>query len=636
MQELPDALKPLASYRQFVVQQLIRNGDGTITKHPIDAHSLRKINAHSPDNWLTLDQALTFSNACGLETTLGFVITDNDPFFFVDIDHCLQADNTWSPFSQEIVQKFPGAAVEVSVTGDGLHIIGCGTSPEHRCKNTSLGLEYYTEKRIITIAGNQCTGNAATDFTYMLGDFVAGYMPPPQNVNDNEWTTEAVAGKNIIADDDELIERAKNSFSASGALGYGATFKDLWEKNVDVLNRRFAKADGTYDASSADFALCTHLAFWTGNDCERIHNLMLQSGLVRDKWNWHTNYLTDTILNVKRIQTNFYTGRDIPEGPGESEFTEDGLEITSGFQFMSITQQLEHFKNCYYIISLNRILTPNGALLDQQKFKAAYGGYDFALDNQNAKTTKNAWEIFTESQAIRFKKVDSMIFKPDLKPGEIVEQEGLTLVNSYRPIEVPSTEGDPSPFIEHLFKILPNERDRDILINYMAAIVQHKGVKFKWCPVLQGVEGNGKTLFSECVAHAVGMRYSHFPKANKIDSQFNGWLINKIFIGVEDIYVPDHRREVVESLKPMITGKYQEVESKGVDQVTIEVCANFILNSNHRDGIRKTKNDRRFCMLFTAQQEEEHLKRDGLTGAYFTKLYDWLNNGGFAVVTNYL
>jgi len=79
-----------------------------------------------------------------------------------------------------------------------------------------------------------------------------------------------------------------------------------------------------------------------------------------------------------------------------------------------------------------------------------------------------------------------------------------------------------------------------------------------------------------------------------------------------------------------------EIQFKGVDQVTADVCANFILNSNHKTGLRKTRNDRRFAMFYTAQQNEPDLKRDGMAGNYFPDLYKWLRDGGYAAVTHFL
>jgi hypothetical protein len=79
-----------------------------------------------------------------------------------------------------------------------------------------------------------------------------------------------------------------------------------------------------------------------------------------------------------------------------------------------------------------------------------------------------------------------------MPPGALVQRGGQTFVNTYWPVDVPRKAGDGSPFLNHLAKVLPDERDRFILLCYMAACVQHKGVKFQWAPLLQGVEGNGK------------------------------------------------------------------------------------------------------------------------------------------------
>jgi hypothetical protein len=66
------------------------------------------------------------------------------------------------------------------------------------------------------------------------------------------------------------------------------------------------------------------------------------------------------------------------------------------------------------------------------------------------------------------------------------------------------------------------------------------------------------------------------------------------------------------------------------------VVANFIFNSNHKDGLRKTQNDRRICVLFCAQQQMQDLKRDGMDGDYFPNLYKWLRAEGYAIVSELL
>jgi hypothetical protein len=203
------------------------------------------------------------------------------------------------------------------------------------------------------------------------------------------------------------------------------------------------------------------------------------------------------------------------------------------------------------------------------------------------------------------------------------------------PIVTPATAGDPAPFLDHLQRLLPDGGDRAILLAYMAALVQYPGVKFQWCPMVQGLEGNGKTLLVSVLTQAVGRRYTHLPNASDISNKFNAWLMGKLFIGIEEIYTAD-RTEAIETLKPLITNPRVEIQGKGDNQSTGDNRANFLLTSNHQDAIRKTRLDRRYCVFYTAQQQPGDLERDGMTGDYFPRLYEWLKVGGYAVVNWYL
>jgi hypothetical protein len=88
----------------------------------------------------------------------------------------------------------------------------------------------------------------------------------------------------------------------------------------------------------------------------------------------------------------------------------------------------------------------------------------------------------------------------------------------------------------------------------------------------------------------------------------------------------------------MITdGEGAEVEGKGADQISADIYSNWIFTSNHKDGIRKTANDRRYCMLYCAQNDADDLVRDGLDEAYFTRFAGWLQQeDGRAIAAEYL
>ena len=158
MNELPEPLKPLAAWPQFIVCLLVPSKitPGKTDKYPIDHRTAQVANALNPDIWLDADTAISTARLFGSEYRVGFVFTEKDPFFFLDIDNCLLADGvTWSPLALELIGMLPGAAVEISQSGRGLHVFGSysGEMPEHACKNIQLGIELYHKDRFVVLTG---------------------------------------------------------------------------------------------------------------------------------------------------------------------------------------------------------------------------------------------------------------------------------------------------------------------------------------------------------------------------------------------------------------------------------------------------------------------------------------------------
>jgi len=407
-----------------------------------------------------------------------------------------------------------------------------------------------------------------------------------------------------------------------------------------ALAAAYPDPEGTrrYDASSADAALAQHLAFWTGSDCERMQRLMRRSALVREKYE-REDYLPRTILSATSRQTTWCVDKPAIEASASVQAVgahAEGREKT-GSSFASIEDQKTLFAGHVYIADVRRIMDKTGELWSHDVYDDWFGEWTFAVgDDGNTKTTKSPWEAFTRCQGYQFPKVHGSAFRPLMAPGSLWTEGQRLLVNTYFPIHTPRKQGDASRFLRHLEILFPEKRDRDIILAYMAAIVQYPGVKFQWCPLIQGTPGNGKSLLSECLTQAIGPDHCHSPKSAELTAKFNDWIENRILITVEDVYVPAHKADVIEALKPMITSGRLEIEGKGMRKMTREVCANFILNSNHKDGIQKTKDDRRFAVFYCAQQTASDIVRDGMDNGYFPSIYQWLRSEGYAIVNNYL
>ena len=615
----------------------IAERDGKKVKLPIDYRTGALGNAHDRAQWMSAEVAFRYAESYGVECGVGFVVTKDDPFYFLDIDNCLKGDN-WSPLALEIIAMLPGAAIEVSQSGRGLHLFGSYSSlPEHSKKNIALGLELYTADRFVALTFDRMQGCVATDCTIPLNSLIAQYFPPKAETSPLEWTDKPVDEWDGIEDNAELIERAKKSKSGKTTFGGGVDFKALWEAQSDVLGKQYPDPNREYDASSADMALAQHLAFWTGNNCARMWDLIWQSALRREKWEQRIDYVQHTILVACSQQTKWYKKRKkIESVPVTTLEDKVKSELRIGYQWLSPPMQLEYFRGCCYIQDLHAIFIPSGNILKKDQFNVVYGGYSFQMDDTGKASSKNAFEAFTQSQAATFPKAESTCFRPQLDPGALINEDGRILINSYVPIKTRTVIGDPTPFQTHLAKILPDRHDQEILLAYMAACLQHKGIKFQWAPLLQGTYGNGKTLFSRCLCYAVGSRYMHMPRTNEISEKFNAWLFDKLFIGIEEMHVPEHRKEILEILSTMITNTPLAMRGMNQSEVMKDNYANFMFNSNWKDATQKTRNDRRFCVFLTAQQSVDDLERDGMQGDYFPKLYDWLKADGYAIVSEYL
>jgi len=662
MLTLPPALAALAAWPQFVCWFAKPKADNPakMDKFPCDWRTGRVVGINDRDAWTTPEQALAVHARydIGYGSGAGFVFTVDDPFFFADIDGAAQNDGTWSPLALSIVARFPGAAIELSQSGRGLHIFGRAAPMAHGKRNAQHNIELYTEGRFCALTGNGAVGDADTDHTAALAQYVADYFPPSPAAGapgDAEWTTEPCAEWSGPTDDDELIRRmlaSAHKVTAASAFGgaASASFRDLWEANADALGRQWpGEGDKPYNASAADLALANQLAWWTGKNCERIETLMRRSALAREKWDVHRTYLVDTVTKAARFMRGCLADQPAPEAQHVAAVQAGRALRDPGREWLTPYDQLEHFADLYYLVKQDRVYsTQHDMLFSKSAFDVLYGGHFFVLDASGKDKTTSAWEAFTQSRVNVPLIVHATCFRPEVKSGAVITEGRRQLVNAYVPHEPRVLDGDASPFLNHLAKMLPVERDRDILLHWMARVAQSPGRKLRWWPLIQGVQGNGKSTLLLIMSYLAGREHTHLVNVEtmaKTNGQFNSWIVGKTFLGLEEIKVED-KRHFLNVLKPYVTERLLPVEGKGVDQGTGDNRANGMGLSNFQDGLPIDDAERRYGVFFTAQQHEDDLQRDGMTDAYFYDLAEWWEGSGkyaamgrdygYAIVAGYL
>lgn len=307
-------------------------------------------------------------------------------------------------------------------------------------------------------------------------------------------------------------------------------------------------------------------------------------------------------------------------------------------EILSADECAQYFDGCVFVASLGCIRTRDNRMLGSTEFNGKYGGKKFIIDSVG-KITDEPWKAATRSTLWRVPQADHLRFVPSEPWGAMIpDAMGRDGLNIYYPITPRVAHGDVTPFLQHLALLLPFPDDQRIVLEYMAHNIKYPGHKIPWAPVIQSGQGAGKSIFREIMKWAIGGLYMHSPSAKELvdsGSKFNGWLMHKLFICVDEIRV-DERRDLIEVLKPMISDTQIEVQKKGKDQHIEDNYANWMMFTNFKDAVPIDRDSRRFSVFYSAIQGARDLERRGMSKQYFDWLWNWLQSGGYAYVTRWM
>lgn len=323
-EHVPPALRDL---RQWVLWRYEKR-DGKPTKVPKKPNG-RNAKANDPETWCDLDTALA---ALATDRFDGIGIMFGETVFGVDVD--TPKDEHGRPIPEQYARDpetgdlSPEAAAivaeldsycEVSPSGTGVHVLLLADQlpgPERRRGN----VEVYGpgSPRFFTFTGQHIDGTPADlvhrqeQLETVHACYVAKPTAPVATVTSSSPSTLAIP-------DAELLDRARRAAN-------GDAFRALYDHG-DLFSYNG-------DDSSADLALCSHLAFWCGPDRERIETLFSASALgQRDKWHDRSDYRERTIAKVLSTLTTWYqpgvgrvdprTGEVLADGEPETVTSDD-------------------------------------------------------------------------------------------------------------------------------------------------------------------------------------------------------------------------------------------------------------------------------------------------------------------------
>jgi len=229
----------------------------------------------------------------------------------------------------------------------------------------------------------------------------------------------------------------------------------------------------------------------------------------------------------------------------------------------------------------------------------------------------------------------------DALRGELIAGKGAAVFNAYRR---PSIElGDPlkaEPFIDHVKKVFNKGTDAEQFFDYMAHRVQFPEVKPRFALIIAGEQGVGKDTSVEFCVPAIGSWNVSNIDPVALDGTYNDFANSTLVRINEAANLHEMSKwSFNERMKNLIAGAPDivRINPKYGKQYDVKMYCGVIITTNHlRSGIYIPADDRRYDVIDSATKEEMGLDSDAKALEYFTKLWDWLHDGGASHVAAFL
>lgn len=551
------------------------------SKNPISPKTMSNANVTDPSSWSEFDEAVaSIGKPCqyynGKETVsgtiagIGFVVTDEDPFVVVDLDHVLNGRKQLTPEAQDIFDIMD-SYTEISPSGTGLHIFAYGSKPGKECKvkiSDKVGFEMYEGKRYFTMTGNVYKnklkiGDRESEIREVYTKYFVKTQERPSTAPGS--TTKG----DSILDDEILLNKARTSGDAS----------EMFIKLFD----RGDMSDFNDDHSSADNALVGILAFWSRNDVAQIDRLFRRSQLMRDKWDRATAGSTYGRITIEKVISrphNIYSGKPgrLPSVIGETKETQDKKE-----EFIDIDILRDYLQEQEITIRLNELTNESEITGLPKKYK----GYEV--------TTLPV--ILTDTLKKKYKGVTRRTIEDILSV--------LQVENKFNPVTdyLDGLTWDHKDYLSEVYNILgvTDPFDKTLVRKWFIQCValayndETHPVGADGVLVLQGLQGSGKTsFFRELVP-----KREWFREGIDLDMKDKDSVIRAVGVWIAELGELDStlKREQA-SLKAFVTNYEDNIRFPYAQQATKKVrITSFCATVNEESFLRDKTGARRWWVI---------------------------------------
>lgn len=221
------------------------------TKVPYSPRTGRLASVTDASTWSTFDEALHAVKTTNWYNGIGFVLSENDPYSFIDLDDT-KGDLTALDRQLKVYNEFQSYA-ERSPSGKGLHIIVRGKVPTGRRRSF---IEVYSKERYMTMTGDVYRDAPISDHNDLINALWS-------QMSHGSVATQIYAGLAEAKESDWDVYN--HALSAANGDKFKALYEGRWQ-------------DLYPSQSEADFALVDIIAFYSQNRAQ-IARLFRNSAL---------------------------------------------------------------------------------------------------------------------------------------------------------------------------------------------------------------------------------------------------------------------------------------------------------------------------------------------------------------------
>jgi hypothetical protein len=218
--------------------------------------------------------------------------------------------------------------------------------------------------------------------------------------------------------------------------------------------------------------------------------------------------------------------------------------------------------------------------------------------------------------------------------GVLVSRGGRVFGNRWRDLRPPVVSGDVTPWISHCVRLVPDQAEREHILNVMAFKLQYPKAKINHAILHGGHQGSGKdTMWAPFFWGIRGDSKENVKlmSAQQLNSQFQYQLETEVLV-LNELREPDarERRALANALKPIIAAPPDliSINRKGLKPYEMLNRIFVMAFSNDQVSITLDSDDRRwFCVWSTAPKMSE---------AESARLWAWYNAGGLSACAAWL